>query len=260
MKLYNFLALIMCALVALPAMAKVTSTVSTAYSSSLQKEKIDRSQDMDLSLGLAAPISTRNSLSISASANKNLKDERKFSLQDPFIGHSFRLNKEKGTTNISIGERIYFPVSDESKKNSELRTRLSAGPSLKTDLSEYIRGLNLNYRIYGDVFFNKYETAVTGTSNSHYLIGNRFIVDYAFNDKFSLGLDNLYSRSYTYQNNTKDTFVFDQSIGYAATAHISLAIGHNNSGNALAIDGRASNVDIYNERTSTVYLAAEIVF
>jgi hypothetical protein len=260
MKLYNFLALTACVLGALPAIAKVSSTLSTAYSTTLQKEKTERAEAMDLLLSVSSAVSKRNSINAAASANKNLKDERKFLFQDPYLGHAFRLNKEKGNTNIHFGERVYIPVSEESKKNTELKTRVSVGPSIKSDLSEYVRGLTVNYRVYGDIFLNRYETAADGNPNSRYLFGNRFIIDYSFTDKFSLGLDNSYSRSYTYNNNTKDTFVFDQSLSYAATKHISISIGHNNNGNALAIDGTASNVEIYNERSSTVYFALEMAF
>jgi hypothetical protein len=152
-------------------------------------------------------------------------------------------------------------MSSNSKDNTEMYTKLGMGPSLSTDLSKYIRGVSLVYGISGSVLFHKYETAVIkGASNTHYILGNKFIVIYQFTDKFALGFDNRYSRSYTYQNNTKDTFIFDQSLSYGVTKNITSSIGHNNQGSALGINGTDNNIEFYNERTSTVYFALEMAF
>lgn len=257
LKLFTSLSVL---IVALPVLAKVGTNIQTAYNSSLAKDKIERNQDMDILVNLSAPLSKRNGASFTAIANKNLKNEKKFLLQDPYFGHSYRLNKERGETNLHLGERIYIPVSEESKKNTDLYTRLSVGPSIKSDLSRYVYGLDINYRLYADMFWHQYETSKSGDSNSRYAYSNRLIVNYSFTDKFSLNFDNLYTKNFTYNNHSRDVFLFDQSLSYSVTPAISLNVGHNNSGNALAIDGATNNIKIYNERSSTVYFAVEIVF
>jgi hypothetical protein len=262
MKRFNFLlAFSIFALTSLPALAIVDMKLSSGLSSSLHKEQQDREQSSDFGLALNAKINERNSFNMIYEASQDLKGERKFTLGDAVWIHSLRLNKELRSTNYTLSDFITIPLSEDSQKNTELYTRIGAGPGVSTDLSKYIRGLVLSYSISGSILFHKYETAATkGTSNSHYTLGNKFIIAYSLTERLSLGLDNRYSRSYTYQGNTKDNFIFDQSISYSASKNVGLSIGHNNKGNALAINGADSNVDIYNERTSTVYFTAELSF
>ncbi len=240
---------------------KLSTTFDLTYNTDNKTlDQKDKTSNLDFTLTPAYPLSRADKLLLVISGNKDLKDERKFTYADSYLGYSKTLYKNSDSLiSLSGITRIYHPTSEESSNLKTLRTKLFFAPQLMVDFAKRsTMPLALTYRPYYQQSFHKYKTAFDGQSNVQYSLSQRLIFDFTLGELFGITLDNIYGRSFTYQGNSKDNFLFDQSFSYSANKDIQFSVGHNNSGNALRANGRDSNVELFNKNKSTFYLNTSI--
>lgn len=241
---------------------KLSGSFDLSYNSDNKRiNRIDKSSNLDLLLAPSYPLSKIETLSLVLGGNKDLTGERLWIYNDTYLAYSRNLYKtEDQFLSLSGISRIFHPTNEESRQIKTLRTKLFFGPQVKIDLAKKwaFLPLTVTYRPYYQQSFHRYKVAYDGKSNTQYSLSNRLILDYSFTEKISLTVDSIYGRSYTYQGNPQDTFVFDQSLGYSLNETYSFSLGHNNEGGALKANGRDSNVEIFNNNKSTFYLSIGI--
>ncbi|MBL6989208.1 MAG: hypothetical protein ISR65_05495 [Bacteriovoracaceae bacterium] len=230
--------------------------ISTLGSSLHKVTDVDHSlsNDFELSYKYKLPIDAK--LGLYMAVSKNLMGEKKLTLNDASLSIAKVFTKFADFITFSGLAAAIIPLSENSRDNKKMLSKITIAPTFTFDMTKFITpGLSITYRPYGKVAFYRYEVALSGASNDQFTFGNRLIISYSFLKKFSISLDNIYSRSWTFSGDSKDGFSFDQSISYDVTDAFGMALGHYNSGSALASDGVESAVKFINPRTSTVYLS-----
>jgi hypothetical protein len=190
----------------------------------------------------------------SISVAKNLTGERKLLARDS----SIRLIKSFGKMNeyfsLVGSAALTVPLSKASHKTAGLITRLRVAPTLIFNISKLIPGGNLFYSPSLSYSIHEFKTLSTGASNSQYSLGHSLAFGYSFLSAFYIQLSGAYSRRWTYQGRSNDSFSFDQSLNYTIGSGLTAVAGHSIGGNALASNGQDSDVQIFDSRESSFYM------
>jgi hypothetical protein len=72
--------------------------------------------------------------------------------------------------------------------------------------------------------------------------------------KLTLSLGGSYNYGWTYQTSTRETFGFSEELSYDLDKAVTVSLGHSNDANVFAADGKANNVRLFDENTSTLYV------
>lgn len=236
------------------------NATATASSNLEKQDSANYSATSDFSLTTILKNLPFGSLNLFVSGSKGLTGEREFNLNDGAISNTQNLGAYSNV-NFGLSMSAILPLSENSQKNTYLNTKLTVTPIASyqfKNMSSALDWLSISYRPNAGTYFHDYKVTQAGGSNPQYSLGQRLIVSISLSDSLSLDLDGGYTRYYSYQGSTWDIFNFDQSLSYAFNAYGSIYVGHNNAGNALAPNGRNSNIDMFDNRSSTVYSGLNI--
>lgn len=230
------------------------SLSSSLETDALQTDNVDKAYSNSTSLAVGYKLPKDFKLSASFTMDKDLTGLREETFRDPSISLSKKLPNigKHTTTSGKISTKI--PVSESSRKTTSLQTALSVSGMALFDASKYItKGLTIGYSAGLINNFHEFKVTTSGRSNTQRTLTNSLVFDYSINDQLGLYLDNTYYRNYTYDGRSNDYFSFDQSITYSHDIGVSLSLGHAIGGSALAINGRESNVKLFDNNDSTYY-------
>ncbi len=147
---------------------------------------------------------------------------------------------------------LSLPLSKTLTEYDSLNLSLSAG------LSNLIRipstKLSLSYLINYARNIHEFEESLRGFDNKQHILTNSFGASYQILDKLSLTLNFALSSRWTYESVYDSVFSSSQTLKYNLHKNMSLKFGHMNSGQTLHSDGRSSNIQLYNENSSGVFL------
>ena len=93
--------------------------------------------------------------------------------------------------------------------------------------------------------FHRSNTNAFGGSNYQFGTLIAGCVDWSFLKKFNISLDFSYTKRWTYMGNVQDFYSSNQTLSYSITNKFNVGIGHALGGNILAVNGRDSNVAIF---------------
>ncbi len=147
---------------------------------------------------------------------------------------------------------MVFATNSEDRYRDSMRgaLQLSAGGFYRTH-TNFILGGGLSFRQNNHEFTisarggANIERVATASLNLGYTLG-----------KFQFFTQNSYSLAQTYRGTDRNNFGFDQSITYIPNREYNFTIGHSNQGSVLSRDGQSSNVDLFDTRSSVIYLSA----
>ncbi len=205
------------------------------------------------SLGFGYKLPYELSAGLSLVLDKDLEGEREQNLRDPSLSLSRALPvfAKYVTSKAKVSARV--PLSESSRKTTGLQTAIATSVTFLYDASNLASGLTIGYGPSLISNFHKYKVTTSGKSNTQRTLSNSLMFDYAFNDSFGIYLDNTYYRNFTYDGNYNDFFSFDQSLTYSHKIGASATIGHAIGGSALAVNGKESNVQLFDKNESTYY-------
>jgi len=80
-------------------------------------------------------------------------------------------------------------------------------------------------------------------------------VEYDLPGLEGLHLELMFVRNWgwTYRGNQSDSFDMYQELSFPVTKKLTVAVGHDNTGDVLKPNGTDSNVELFNPRSSTIY-------
>lgn len=237
-----------------PAKSWSLSIATSLETDALQTDNVDKAYSNSTSFGIGYKLPKDFKISASIILDKELTGYREEKFRDPSISLSKKLpNLGKFvTTSAKLGTKI--PLSEASKKTTSLQTSLSTSATAVYDASKHItKGLSFAYNAGIINNFHEFKVTTSGKSNTQRTLTNSLVIDYSINDNLGLSFDNTYYRNYTYNGNSNDFFSFDQSITYSHDLGVSVSLGHAIGGSALAINGRESNVKLFDNNDSTYY-------
>lgn len=230
-----------------------SASFSSGITSNLFKTSTPEHQlSSDFNLSVALKPTKEDSVSFGLAATKDLKGEREFAFSDGSLGYSRRLYR---TPEYSLSGSIaaILPMSESSREIQKLNTGLVIAPSISSSLG--IDSFSAQLRPSLRYNFHSMKTNMLGGSNTEYSLGARLTLGYNLTDELSLSAVSSYARNTTYYGNSIDSYSFIQALGYQATDELALELGHANGGNALAPNGVDTDINFYNDNTSTIYFA-----
>lgn len=218
----------------------------------LKSSTTDHTLDSDFNLSVSLKPAPDNAFTLSLGAVKDLKNEREFFWSDGSLSFSQRLYR---TPDYSVSGLLLavLPMSKDSRENQGLRTGILLAPTITSGFTT--ESFVASFRPSVRYNIHRYRTSRVGGSNTEYALSARLTVSYSFTDLISASAVNTYTRNTTYYGNTKDAYSFIQSIDYQATPELALSIGHANGGSALAPNGVDTEINIYDDISSTVFFA-----
>ncbi|MBI2522082.1 MAG: hypothetical protein HYV97_16815 [Bdellovibrio sp.] len=220
----------------------------------------DHALSNDYMLGLKRPLGD-HAIDFSLSSSKDLTGERKYEWMNVSMGHTTPTKALNKIFDLKLKTSLAAPLNVDKRKNEALISQLTLSPSLTFNLEEFgFSGVSLAYRPFVRQNFHRYTVSAEGRSNTERSIRQRLTLGLSITDNFSFDFDGSYQRNYTYQGTATDSFALDESISYSFTPAFSCSLGHSNDGSVLAADGRTSNIEFSNMRTSMYYASADFTF
>lgn len=230
--------------------------LSTFFNTNLYDFQSKADKSFANSSSIAFTYTMKNGYRIASSIGlaKNLTGERKLLARDS----SIRLIKSFGAINEYISlvasGALTLPFSKASHKTAGLITRLRVAPTLIVKTSDLLPGSILFYSPSLSYSIHEFKTLSNGESNSQYSLGHSLALGYSFLGSFYVQLSGAYSRRWTYQGRSNDSYSFDQSVNYTIGNGLTGVAGHSIGGNALAVNGQNSDVQIFDSRESSFYM------
>ncbi len=202
-------------------------------------------------------IKLENGLRISSSLSftKDLENERELTLNDSYLAFSKGISFDNGM-NLGTSVAIGLPISEYSRYESTLESSIKITPNLNYSYKKFNAGLGLSFTQ------NKHasEVSASGSSNSQTIYTTFGDVGLSFSDQISVSASASYTKSYTYQKNERDSYSIEQSLSYSPNAAFGLSIGHAIGGNVLSVNGRDSNIEIFNSDASSVFMSVRYIY
>ncbi len=205
-----------------------------------------------LGVALTSRGGARNSVEVLMS--KRLDGNREAHFSDVKWGLSgFSRNLGSG---LSVGGSLglVLPLSASSRKSRSLAVGVQVAPALGLDAKNWLPGLKAYYVPSATRYFHRYTQQVSGASNSRYALGNQLLLYYSITEKLTLGLDQTYTRRWSYRGHSRDSFGFGQTLSYNFAENWQATVGHFVGGSALAINGRDSDVRFFDSDISRAYI------
>ena len=186
---------------------------------------------------------------------KNLDGLLEERLQNGFVGLSFPLAKHQQIVTVGGSLRAYLPLDEDNRDFDTFRTAVQAGTNTNVDLK--VIGLKYVSLSYGNSLTRnvfKYKQDRRGGPNRQYVFTNSLALTYTPKEKLSFSMSFANTHSWSYSNNRlADMFSIGQSISYAVTPQLSIAVGHTNGGTTFTSNGVDPNVKLFYDYTSMVY-------
>ncbi|WP_419171946.1 hypothetical protein [Halobacteriovorax sp.] len=231
---------------------------STVYRDLLKTSEADHTSGMTNSFRFSYATDI-GSFTFKTSMSKSFVDERKSNINDSSFSYSRKAARPfEGVVSFgSISAGI--PTSKVSRRATNLRTKLSISEGLSiSDSVMRVKNLSALLILAASKNFHEYKTSLYGTSNTSYSVSSIAYLTYSFTDSFYLSLGGTYAKGWTYENNTKDLYSFSQSMGYSFSPTYNLEVGHEFGGTPLSPDGKDVEIDLFDERESSVYATLTI--
>ncbi len=239
-----------------------TSTVefisSMLTSTNMYKpSSLDHFISLDLSLTGRFALNKLYKLSTSVNVNHDLKLNRSTSLLDTPVVLSRQPIKLKGSK-FSPRYILTLPTNELNRINNTFRCSLAAGGTLSTTVTVANFSFDASYTLTAKKNFHQFKRNNTNSPNKEYSLGNTVSLSKALKI-FSFSISASYANSWDYFNNITPVFSVSESIDYQINKNTSLSFGHANSGGALDYDGVTNNIEVFNKKSSQVFVGLTIL-
>lgn len=247
-----------------PILETKKSPLSVSMSISRSSSAVDfqdgrRYDAMDYGLGLsyaASPFnfSTRFAYSqdLHDDSSKTANDWGDVPLTVSMKGASLDVTSDiKGQLSYSVTAII--PQSQNSVKKDQLQTSVSLKTGFSISSSKG-GGLTAGVSLSIGQNFHAYEEDINGNVLNKYSSNQGISIGYSF-ETISLSASLSNRSRMTYKGGTKSSFDISEEISYEINKVFSTSLGHSNSGSTLRANGSDSNIDLYNEVSSVVYVS-----
>jgi hypothetical protein len=195
-------------------------------------------------------------LSVRGAVTKNLENEQEWKIQDTRVA----IGRDPIALNpyLQLAPAVggVAPTSEESRKGASLIAGGYAQSLVSGDLAGIGLGrLEPSYRLRATKNFHEMTTAFSGEANTSFSLEHRASLDLRLAPKLRIGAMFLYATGWTYAATPKSNFELDQSLTYEPSDALGISVGHNNAGTSFKDNGRDSNIAVFNENDSTLYVS-----
>ncbi len=238
---------------------KWMASANAIFNSNLYKfSSVNHSASTDLDIGWGYRLPNKFSVSALLIGNKALTGTREFKLLSSSISLKRPIKKFKYIS-TSAGLKVVFPTSEYARKYQQLNLGVRVSLPIVLPMKKLgVSGLTfVNVPAIG-VNDHKFKTALNGSSNTKYSVSDAFVVSYGATDMITLKALAQYAKSFTYDNNTKDSYYLSQSVlltlDSKTFSDIGIEIGHAYGGTPLAPNGHDTQIKLFDEKASSVFV------
>ena len=218
-------------------------------------DAVDKNMSNTTALVISYKLPRAMKLSLTNIFDKDLENDREGFIRDPKIGLSKSFGKLNRFISAAVSTSAKIPLSESSRIRTSLQTGITLAGSLGYDASEHITtGLSFSYSPAVITNFHKYRVTTSGSSNTQYTVSNSLAASYSITDFMSASLSGSYYRNFDYTGHTKDFFGVEQTLSFVLPKNFGLSVGHSTGGSALAVNGRESNVSLFDKDLSSYFL------
>ncbi|RLA66217.1 MAG: hypothetical protein DRQ88_07360 [Epsilonproteobacteria bacterium] len=226
------------------------------------KQYDDINKSFTNSSGLRFSLSLPKSWTIATGLffDKSFIGERKGEIRDTFIAVTKPLVQFNKSLGLTAKLNLYLPISEFSREVIYLSTAYRLALILGFDLAGIgIPSIGGYARMDILQNFHRSHTNAYGSSNNQFKILGLGGVDWNFLKKLNLALDFSYTKALTYEGNIRDYYGSNQTLSYSITNKFSVGIGHALGGNILAVNGRDSNVALFDSNQSVAFMVFNFI-
>ena len=192
--------------------------------------------------------------------DKSFMGERKGEVRDTFLALTKPIVKFNDYFGLTAKLNWYLPISKFSREEAYLTTAYRLALILGFDFGFWsIPNLGGYARIDILQNFHRSNTNAYGGSNYQFAVFGLGGVNWTFLKKFNIALDFSYTKRWTYAGNIQDFYSSNQTLSYSITSKFNVGIGHALGGNILAVNGRDSNVALFDPEQSAAFLVFSFV-
>lgn len=219
----------------------------------------DRDESTYMIINPSYQISEKSHIEARIDLTQNYDSERKTNATNTsvvFVPTAIDISSElKFKPEVSVT----LPTDEFARDDESYQGSMSLRPSLNYTPSQ-IKGLVLLNRVYITKNFHEFEIKSNFSPNTEYSIRNRFAVSYAITEKLSIESVNDFTKGWSYNGYSKDSFYFSQSLGYEFIKEWNFSLNHKNEGAARGPNNRGENVELFATKSSYVGLEVSHVF
>jgi hypothetical protein len=240
---------------------KFSLSSSVGYSTSLHEPSADEKTD-SLSADFVPSYKISDSLILGSYFGfaKDLRGEQSLNFNDSRLDLSQKGPELFAGLQSAVALSVAIPLTVESRDRKSLLSSVSVGPRVSRSLDIAPKlALNAQYRLGLTKNIHRYETATTGAVNTSHSLSNRVLLGFDY-DAFSLSFDFKHSLGISYLGGARANFETSSELAWSATEALAFAIGLSNSGALYKADGQSSNVTLFDEQSSNIYVQATATF
>ena len=215
-------------------------------------------QSLGYSLDAGYSFLTHYSLSTKLSLDQDLEDSREKTVELRAMSAAL------GRKPLPLGEWIQwaprlsaqFPVNEELATNQSLILGLSFGNRFSLDS----QALNLprwsfSYLLGATKNFHEFVETLDGRINNSFSLSNAVGIGYSFTKTLRLSLSGGLSSVWNYNGTLTSVFRASQALSWRFHPNLSLSFGHENAGATLRANGVDSNLAVFDENASTLFIS-----
>jgi hypothetical protein len=157
----------------------------------------------------------------------------------------------KNGRSVNLAAFGLLPTNESDRNDATLQggTGLAAGITQNFNLAK--KAATLNYTLSALKNYHEYERSNILDSNISHRARHIITYNQEITKAISLKVLSHYQTGWTYQNVLKTSFLISEELILALNRSASIYIGHSNNATALQANGVDSNIQIYDDRTST---------
>lgn len=152
---------------------------------------------------------------------------------------------------------IVLPTNEKMHQATSFNGALVVSPQIQimTKVSKF--KLNLLVGVDLGKNFHTYKRDKTAEANISHFATSQIVVS-ASRKSAKLSLSAKLNEGLTYDDRLREEFVLSQSLTISLKESVSIRLGHSNSAETLASDGKTSNVRMFDEKSSVIFAGLTI--
>ncbi len=219
-----------------------------------------RKDGLDYELRAGYALSKEYSLGLISGYSQNLKD----SVENDFTNTSVSIKRAPGPWGGFVlggyGFGVNLPTSKKSSQGQSLNFGTTGSLAMQINPEKLSPGWEISSSISLTKNFHSYQTAQDGSVNNSWSSLQLLGIQYSQPLNFGFSLTVIHRNSLSYQDVLKDSFEFTEEIFYKINQELTVSVGHTNAGSSLKPNANDSNVQIFDEKNSLVYLGLTVGF
>ena len=156
-----------------------------------------------------------------------------------------KLTEQIGT-NYSLNG--FAPTSESNRKE----TRFQGAGGVAVKFAGEFTFANISYSLSYRRNVHEFTISAEGKANIRDVVGQTISAEIPLSQKFSISSLGIYRNSWTYANSLRQGFSYDLDLNYEAAKNLSFNVGTSNEGSALKANGKDSNVQFYDDKSSVI--------